>query len=150
MNKLVQICTADDILLDVAAGDKSELLETAGRFLARRHGLDPQQVNRGLIQRERLGSTGLGQGVAIPHARLEGCERIVAALIRPRLPVEFDAPDGRPVGVLLTVLVPQGAEAAHLQYLATAAGMLCDRDFRQRLKSCDNAGEIYRLLSDWR
>src|SRR5205823_13081022 len=88
-----------------------------------------------LFAREKLGSTGLGQGIAIPHGRIKGLDHALAAFVRPREPIPFDAPDGKPVGQVFVLLVPEHAPAEHLQLLSQLAGMVTARTFPDELAS---------------
>jgi len=131
------------------AVNKNQVLDEAGRLLASFEGSEPTSIAASLAARERLGSTGLGSGVAIPHARLQGLREAVAALIRLSFAVEFDAPDGKPVSDVLVVLVPEQATEEHLQLLAQAAEMFSDRQFRDYLhKQTDSLG-VYQAFVDW-
>jgi len=101
------------------------------------------------LARENLGSTGLGQGVAIPHARLKGLRQAVAAYLRVNPAISFDAPDGKPVSELLFLLVPEQATEDHLQTLAEAAEMFNDRRFRDHLRNQFSATSVYQAFVDW-
>jgi PTS system nitrogen regulatory IIA component len=96
-----------------------------------------------------MGSTGLGHGVAIPHARIKGLRTAVAAIVRTRLPIPFDAPDGKPVSDMVVLLVPEKATEEHLQILASVAQMFADRQFREKLRTCVDASSVRRLFADW-
>lgn len=137
----------EDILLDCEASTRERLFACVAGALGARHGLAKEAIVAGLDARERLGSTALGQGVAIPHARLSGLTRAIAAFVRPRAPIPFDAPDGKPVAALLVLLVPEGAIDAHLELLAQAAGLFCNRAFRDRLSHSNGAAEIRAALT---
>jgi PTS system nitrogen regulatory IIA component len=103
-----------------------------------------------LNAREKLGSTGLGQGVAIPHARIKGLAKAVAAFVRPKLPIQFDSPDDDPVGCFFVLLVPAQATEQHLQILANVAQMLSNAQFRDRLGESKSQDEIHQLFAVWR
>lgn len=125
-------CTRHDLL----ATSKKRALELAGEVLAEKFPeLDAGEVFDALMARERLGSTAVGEGVAIPHCRTAACGRPMAALLRLREPVEFDAPDGRPVDLMIVLVVPAEENETHLQWLATAAGALNDPEFRRALRA---------------
>lgn len=149
MNPLSELLSADDILLDVDALSKSRVFEEVGRLFEKRHHLVQAQVVENLGAREKLGSTGLGHGVAIPHARIKGLRRAVAACLRIRLPIPFDAPDGKPVSDMLILLVPEHATDEHLQILAWSAQMFGDRNFREQLRTCVEPGEVHQLFANW-
>jgi PTS system nitrogen regulatory IIA component len=149
MNPIAQLLSPEDILLDVDASSKKRVFEEVGRLFERRHGLAQAQVVDSLSAREKLGSTGLGHGVAIPHARIKGLPKAVAAIVRTRLPIPFDAPDGKPVSDMVVLLVPEQATEEHLQILAWIAQVFADRQFRQRLRMCVDAASVSRLFADW-
>ena len=149
MNPISQILSADDILLDVDALSKTRVFEEVGRLFEKRHGFVQAQVVEDLCAREKLGSTGLGHGVAIPHARIKGLRRAVAAYVRTRLPIPFDAPDGKPVSDMLILLVPEQATDEHLQILAWCAQMFGDRRFREQLRMCVAASDVHQQFADW-
>jgi PTS system nitrogen regulatory IIA component len=137
----------EDVLLDLGVADKRALLAEVGRFLELRHELPQGLVAEGLGARERLGSTGLGQGVAIPHARIPCLQAPVAALVRTRTAISFDSPDGKPVWGMAVLLVPGRADEGHLELLALIAHMFADRPFRDRFRACADAGEARRLFA---
>ncbi|MCC6196829.1 MAG: PTS sugar transporter subunit IIA [Burkholderiales bacterium] len=149
MNLVAQIIGADGAMLDVDAGDKDAVLDRLAQLLARRSGVPEAQVRDGLASRERLGSTGLGHGVAIPHARMPQCAAVAGVLVRTRVPVAFDAPDGRPVSLFLALLVPKQATERHLKLLATAAAMFGDKPLREALRAAQDANEAARVLASW-
>jgi nitrogen PTS system EIIA component len=149
MNLIAQLLSPEDILLDVDASSKRRVFEEVGRLFERRHGLAQAQVVDSLSAREKLGSTGLGHGVAIPHARIKGLPKAVAAIVRTRLPIPFDAPDGKPVSDMVVLLVPEQATEEHLQILASVSQMFADRQFRQRLRMCVDAAGVSRLFAEW-
>ena len=146
-NALAGVLAAEDILLDCDATTRERAFACVATALGSHHGLAAQDIVEGLETREALGSTALGQGVAIPHARLTGLKRAIAAFVRLRAAIPFDAPDGKPVSSLLVLLVPEGATDAHLELLAQAATLFCDRAFRDRLSRCAAAPEILTALT---
>jgi PTS system nitrogen regulatory IIA component len=149
MNLIAKLLSPEDILLDVDAPSKTRVFEEVGRLLERRHGLSQMEVVDSLCAREKMGSTGLGQGVAIPHARVKSLHTAVAAYVRTSLPIQFDAPDGKPVSDMVVLLVPQHATEEHLQILASVAEMFADRPFREQLRMCVDASSVSRLFADW-
>lgn len=148
-NAIARLLNTEDILLDVDAMSRERVFVEIGRLIGARHGLREQDVVAGLAARETVGSTALGQGVAIPHARVKGLAQAIAAFVRPRLAIPFDAPDGKPVSSLLVLLVPENATDAHLLLLAQAASMFCDKAFRDRLRACVGAVEIVATFAEW-
>jgi PTS system nitrogen regulatory IIA component len=136
----------EDVLLDLEVAGKSQLFEALGQHMERQHHLQAALVVAGLVRREQLGPTALGQGIAVPHARVKELDRILIAYARVRTPIPFDAPDGGPVTHVLVLLVPKQATEEHLQILAEAAQQLSDRAFRQRLQTCATPAEVKRLF----
>jgi PTS system nitrogen regulatory IIA component len=149
-NSLVGLLAVEDILLDVDAATPERVFNRIATSIGTRHGLREADVIAGLAAREQLGSTGLGHGVAIPHARLAGVARTIAGFVRLRPAIDFDAPDGKPVSSLLVLLVPELATDAHLVLLAQAASMLGTTALRERLETCVVAPEILAALTGWR
>ena len=149
-NLVADLLSRDDILLDLDADSKHKAFETIAQFLGRSHDLDAEQICAGLIEREALGSTGLGRGVAIPHARVKGLQEAVAVFARLRAPIAFDAPDCKPVSDMFVLLVPARATDRHLKILALVAEMFCDTCFRESLRSTTDPSDVYRLLAAWR
>ena len=149
MKLIAQLLSADDILLELEAPNRTRVFEEVGRLFERRHGLPQQQVVEALSAREKLGSTGLGQGVALPHARIKKLPQAMAAYIHLKLPIPFDAPDAKPVSDMLVLLVPERATEEHLQILAEFAQMLGDPEFRAKIRHCGDADSVCRLFSAW-
>jgi len=147
MSVLADLLHADDVLLDVDVTTKKRVFQEVGRLLHERHGLEHALVAESLGKREDLGSTGLGHGVAIPHARLKNVKQPIAAFVRTRLPIPFDAPDDKPVSDMVVLLVPEKATEFHLQILAAIAEKFSDRVFREKLRACARADEVSRLFS---
>lgn len=148
MHTLARLCPIEDILLDAKVQNRQQLFEHVAQHLHQRYGLPAVQITQRLMERERLGSTGLGKGVAIPHARLAGLQVPLAVFIRPESPIPFDAPDGKPVGELFLLLVPEHANQDHLQLLAAAARLFCTQPFRTTLRNASRPEEVRRLLLD--
>jgi len=115
----------------------------------RRAGLPRAGVASSLAAREKLGSTGLGQGIAIPHGRIHGLREAVGAFARLRKPVPFDAPDGKPVDQLFVLLVPEHATDQHLQLLSELAQMFSERTFRERLTQAPSAAALADVFRNW-
>jgi PTS system nitrogen regulatory IIA component len=149
MNRVASILSVERIRIDLAESAKAPLFEVAGRLFASQGDLQPAQVVARLLAREQLGSTALGQGVAIPHARIRGLAQAVAAFIRLRPAISFDAPDGKPVSEVLFLLVPEQATDVHLQTLAEAAEMFSDRQFRDHLRNQREAAQVWQAFADW-
>ena len=149
MNALGDTLTAADVALDVDVADRDGLLGFAAALIARRHGLQAHEIARQLAAREELGSTALGHGVALPHARISGLPRSIAALVRTRQPIAFAAADGKPVGSFLVLLVPEQAADQHLKLIAEAAGLFSDPAFRANLRNAIAPDDVARLFAQW-
>lgn len=108
--------------------------------------IDADDLFRRLVNRERLGSTGLGKGIAIPHCRIDNCTGPIGAMITLENPVDFDAIDGEPVDVLFALLVPEDAHDDHLKALATLAGAFNDQSFRQRLRQANSDATLFETI----
>jgi PTS system nitrogen regulatory IIA component len=106
-------------------------------------------VAASLTAREKLGSTGLGQGIAIPHGRIKGLSEAIGAFARLRTPIAFDAPDGKPVGQVFVLLVPEQATDLHLQLLSELAQMFSERAFRDKLAAAASADDLHALFRSW-
>ena len=149
MNQIAQLLPESNILLDVEATSKKRLFEQVGALFEDRAQIARATVFDSLFAREKLGSTGLGQGIAIPHGRIKGLDHALAAFVRPRQPIPFDAPDGKPVGQVFVLLVPEHATEEHLQLLSELAGMFSERSFRDELASAIDSSSLHRLFSSW-
>jgi PTS system nitrogen regulatory IIA component len=149
VQRISDLLLLDDILLDVDASSKSQLIDAIGCHMQRVHAMARETVTLSLSHREQIGSTGLGEGVAIPHARVENLDWVQVTYMRPRSPIAFDSPDGKPVADFLVLLVPKHAAEEHLTLLAEAAQMLSDRRFRWRLHLCKRTMEVKRLFEAW-
>jgi len=148
-NTVGELLQREDIALDVDVANSSALLRRLAVMLARSGRPSPSEVADGLMAREELGSTAVGHGVAIPHARMADCGAASAALVRTRIAIPFNAPDGKPVSLFLGLLVPKQANQEHLKLLATAAGMFSDRSFREALRASADSAEVMKLISSW-
>jgi PTS system nitrogen regulatory IIA component len=107
-----------------------------------------QDVFEALIAREKLGSTGFGNGIAIPHCRLKGCTSPISALLHLEAPIDFDAIDGAPVDLLFVLLVPEAATDAHLELLRQIASMLDRKEVREKLRSAPSNEALYQVVLD--
>lgn len=132
----------------VDVGDKHAILEQLGQAFARSWGLDAADVLEHLGERERLGSTGFGRGVAIPHARIAGLARPVAALLKLRQPVDFAAADGMPVDLVFGLLSPENSGATHLHALAAISRLMRDERVHEALSDAPDAEALYGLLTN--
>lgn len=149
MNRLAAILPQANVVVDVEATSKKRVFERAGLLFENEHQIARALVTDNLFARERLGSTGLGHGVAIPHGRIKGLKNPLAAVLRLQQPIPFDAPDDEPVAMLIFLLVPEAATQRHLEILSEIAEMLSDRVLRERLKTEASAAGVHKLISDW-
>ena len=149
MNQVAELLPASNILLDVDAGTKARLFDAVGALVETSSGLPRALVVDSLAARERLGSTGLGQGVAIPHGRIKGLREAQGAFVRLRAPIPFDAPDGKPVAQVFVLLVPEQATERHLQLLSELAQMFSDKAFRDQLAAASSPVALRALFDGW-
>mgnify|MGYP003603931924 FL=1 len=149
MNLLAKLLPTNNIELAVEASSKKRVFEYAAMMFENQQGIEHSKVFDSLLARERLGSTGLGQGVAIPHGRIKGLKEAVAAIVSLNNPVAFDAPDAQPVSFLIFLLVPEQATQQHLEILSELAELLSDKTLRETLKSAKGAGEVLQLVQTW-
>lgn len=149
MSLVSTLLPAANVLLDLQVSSKKRLFEQVGLHFENHHGLARSAVYDSLFARERLGSTGLGQGIAIPHGRIKGIKEALGAFVRLAQPVPFDAPDGAPVSIAFVLLVPEQATDKHLQILSELAQMFSDRGLRESLASAPDAARLVEIISNW-
>jgi nitrogen PTS system EIIA component len=149
MNQIAKLLPTENVLVDLEASSKKRVFEQAGILFENRYGLARSLVYDALFAREKLGSTGLGQGIAIPHGRIKGLKDVRGAFLRLATPVQFDAPDGKPVGFVFILLVPEAATEHHLQLLSELAQMFSDKAFRERLAAASDAAATQELFAQW-
>jgi nitrogen PTS system EIIA component len=149
MNQIAQLLPAANVLLDLEAGSKSQLFAAVGRLFETNCGLRSELVIESLLTREKLGSTGLGQGIAIPHGRIKGLREAQGAFARLKAPIPFDAPDGKPVAQVFVLLVPEHATEQHLQLLSELAQMFSEKNFRELLAAANDAPTLHKLFRQW-
>jgi len=149
MNLVAKLLPPSNILLDLDVTSKKRMFEQAGLLFENNQGVARSLVFDSLFARERLGSTGLGQGLAIPHGRIKGLKEAVGAFVRLAQPVPFDAPDGKPVNLVFLLLVPEPATEQHLRILSELAQMLSDRELREKLSTATDAGTLHQHITAW-
>lgn len=150
MNRLASILPPAQVLVSLDATSKKRAFEEAGLLFEGLHGLSRALVTDSLFARERLGSTGLGHGVAIPHGRIKGLKSPMAAVFQLASPIGFDAPDEQPVVLLIFLLVPEAATQKHLEILSEIAELLSDAPLREKIKSSADAAELHGMIADWK
>ncbi len=149
MSRLTRLLAPSNVVVGLPVTSKKRLFEQVGLLFENLHGIERSKVFDSLFARERLGSTGLGEGVAIPHGRIKGLREARAALVRLAEPIPFDAPDNRPVSLLVFLLVPEHATEEHLEILSEVAELLSDRAMRQLLGEEQDAARLYEALAVW-
>ena len=149
MNRLASILSPSQVLAQVDVTSKKRAFEEAGLLFENLHGLSRALVTDSLFSRERLGSTGLGHGVAIPHGRIKGLKTPMAAVFQLSQAIGFDAPDEQSVGLLIFLLVPEAATQKHLEILSEIAELLSDATLREKLASSTDSQQLYDLIVGW-
>jgi PTS system nitrogen regulatory IIA component len=149
MNLIAKLLPAQNVVLDLDVSSKKRVFEHAGLLFENNQNVARSQVFDSLFAREKLGSTGLGQGIAIPHGRIKGLKDAVGAMIRMREPIPFDAPDGQPVNLIFVLLVPERATDLHLQILSELAQMFSDQAFREQLLKAESADAMHQSIAEW-
>jgi PTS system nitrogen regulatory IIA component len=143
--ELSTILSPRRVLCGAVGGSKKRTLETLAQHIAAdQPGIDPDELFRSLIAREKLGSTGIGNGIAIPHCRLPNCSGTLAALITLQTPVDFDAIDDKPVDIIFALLVPEEANEEHLKTLAALAERLSQPAYLAGLRNAADADALYQ------
>ena len=150
MNLISKILPVENVILDTDSTSKKRVFERVGILFENTRQIARSQVFDSLFTREKLGSTGLGQGVAIPHGRIKGLRDAVAAFVKTQAPIPFDAPDGQPVNLIFVLLVPERATDLHLQLLGELAQMFSDKSFREQLQNSDDPAAIHQLFVNWK
>jgi PTS system nitrogen regulatory IIA component len=149
MNSLARILPVENIVVGLSVTSKKRVFEQTGLIFENQHGIGLSTVVENLFAREQLGSTGLGEGVAIPHGRIKGLKQPLAAFVRLVQPIPFEAPDGQPVSLLIFLLVPEQATQHHLEILSEIAQLLSDPATRKRLHTEQNPEALHQLLTEW-
>ncbi|QTN26912.1 PTS sugar transporter subunit IIA [Rhodoferax sp. AJA081-3] len=149
MNRLASILSPEQVLAHVEVTSKKRAFEEAGLLFENLHGLSRALVTDSLFSRERLGSTGLGHGVAIPHGRIKGLKAPMAAVFQLANPIGFDAPDDVVVGLLIFLLVPEAATQKHLEILSEIAELLSDSELRERMLATSDAAQLHSMIAGW-
>lgn len=147
--QLTEILSTDRIQCDQEMGSKKRVLENISQLICKQEpSLNSTEVFESLIAREKLGSTGLGKGIAIPHGRLKSGNSTIAAFIQLTKGVDFDAPDGQSVDLICALMVPPESNEEHLQILAQLSERFRQAELREKLRNCHNPDEIYQLLTN--
>ena len=149
MNRIGRLLPLNHVLLDLDVSSKKRLFEQIGLAFENSRHIPRARVFDSFFDREKLGSTGLGYGVAIPHGRIKTIKEPVCAFVRTAAPIAFEAPDGQPVSLVFAMLVPEHATEAHLEILSELAQMFSDPAMREGLASAADAESAHRLITEW-
>ncbi|MDJ0881744.1 MAG: PTS IIA-like nitrogen regulatory protein PtsN [Gammaproteobacteria bacterium] len=141
------LLATDRIFTDADITSKKRLLEYIAEKAAEQLSLSQQAIFNKLIERERLGSTGLGQGFAVPHARLENLDQTHACFVKLNHAVNYDAMDKQPVDLIFVLLIPEASTEEHLQILASLARIFSQSTIPDKIRECHSAEEIIRLIA---
>ena len=147
MSQISQLLPPENIVLDLEATSKKRVFEHAGLIFENSQGVARSVVFDSLFAREKLGSTGLGRGIAIPHGRIKGLKKASGAFIRLTTPVPFDSPDGEPVSMLFVLLVPEQATEQHLQLLSELAERFSERASREALAGATDVETVRQVFA---
>jgi PTS system nitrogen regulatory IIA component len=149
MSRLNRLLAPTNVVVGMSVTSKKRLFEQLGLLFENLYGIERSRVFDSLFARERLGSTGLGEGVAIPHGRIKGLREARAAVVRLADPIAFDAPDGQPVSLLVFLLVPEHATEEHLEILSEVAELLSDPGMRSQMNCEADCERLYQALAVW-
>ena len=149
MTHFSQILPVKNVVLDLECSSKKRAFEQAGLIFENNCGIARSTVSDNLFARERLGSTGLGHGVAVPHGRIRGLKAPLAAFVRLSEPIPFESPDGEPVKLLIFLLIPDNVTQQHLEILSEIAEMFSDKAFRVSMTEDADAASLHQRLISW-
>ena len=149
MNLISKLLLPDNILLDAESTSKKRVFERVSLLLENNQQIARSTIFDSLFAREKLGSTGLGQAVAIPHGRIAKLRDATGVFVKTTHSIPFEAPDDLPVNLIFVLLVPERATNLHLQILGELAQMFSDAAFRDRLNACNDATEIHKIFAEW-
>lgn len=149
MTTISKILPIANVVLNLEVSSKKRAFEQAGLLFENNCGIARSTVSDNLFARERMGSTGLGHGVAIPHGRIKGLKKPVAAFIRLAEPIPFESPDNEPVHLLIFLLIPDNVTKQHLAILAEVAELFSDSAMRQQLTNEVDAAIIHQTILTW-
>ncbi|NEX64346.1 PTS sugar transporter subunit IIA [Noviherbaspirillum galbum] len=149
MTNLAKILPLQNVVLDLEVSSKKRAFEQAGLIFENNCGIARSVVSDNLFARERLGSTGLGHAVAVPHGRIKGLKAPLAAFVRLLEPIPFESPDGQPVKLLVFLLIPDQVTQQHLEILSEIAEMFSDENFRNALSSDNDAASVHARIIAW-
>jgi len=145
--EIEDLLSADSVLADFKASSKKQVIQSLARQMAQKTGLSEREIFSNLLDREKLGSTGVGKGVAIPHTRVAGLEQITGLFARLSNPIDFDSVDDRPVDLVFMLLAPVEAGTDHLKALARVSRLLRDENICAKLRLTKEDGALYAMLA---
>lgn len=146
--RLADVLSKENIIVDLKARRKSDVLDEMVAEISRAGSMDREKVLSALLEREKLGTTGIGHGVAIPHGKIRGIADIRVFFGRSRAGVDFDSMDKMPVHLIFLIIAPENSASAHLKILASISHLLKNMDFRETLMKAESGPEIYRAIMD--
>ena len=149
MTNLAKILALENVVVDLEVSSKKRTFEQAGLMFENNCGIARSTVSDNLFARERLGSTGLGHGVAVPHGRIKGLKAPIAAFMRLAEPIPFESPDGEPVKLLIFLLIPDNVTQQHLEILSEIAELFSDSGMRDTLASDPDALSVHTRITNW-
>lgn len=149
MTNLAKILSAKNVVLDLEVSSKKRAFEQAGLIFENNCGIARSVVSDNLFARERLGSTGLGHGVAVPHGRIKGLKAPLAAFVRLKEAIPFESPDGQAVNLLIFLLIPDHVTQQHLEILSEVAEMFSDQALRQLLATDPDPASVHARILAW-
>lgn len=149
MNLITDLLKAENVIADYETNSRKRLFEHAGQLFQASAGISANEVFDSLLSREKLGSTALGYGIAIPHGRIKGLKETSCAFIRLKQPIDFDAPDGMPVDLVFILLAPAAATDLHLQILGDLAQMFSEKSVRDQMRAAPDAAALHKLICEW-
>jgi PTS system nitrogen regulatory IIA component len=145
--EIADLLTPNAVIPGLRSGSKKQSLQDLAKVAAQITGVDERQIFEVLLERERLGTTGVGNGIAIPHGKLAGLDRLYGVFARLDKPIDFEAMDEQPVDLMFLLLAPEGAGADHLKALARVSRQLRDGAFCDKLRGSDSRDALYALLT---
>jgi PTS system nitrogen regulatory IIA component len=149
MSLISKLLPVSRVLVDLDVTSKKRVFEHVGLMFENTAGLPSSSVYDALFARERLGSTGLGHGIAVPHGRIKGLREAACAFVRTSHPIPFEAPDGNPVNLIFVLLVPEKATEVHLNILSELAEMFSDPELRGLMAAAPDAGTLQQIVTSW-
>jgi PTS system nitrogen regulatory IIA component len=149
MTNLAKILSRNNVVLGLEVSSKKRAFEQAGLIFENNNGIARSLVSDNLFARERLGSTGLGHGVAVPHGRIKGLKEPLAAFVRLAEPIPFESPDGLPASLLIFLLIPDNVTQQHLEILSEVAEMFSDDTFRNAVASDPDPASVFSRIVEW-